>query len=39
VHVLNRLRFWFPEAAVDPLRDLEPKAILAHTFYVYDVPK
>lgn len=37
VHLLNRIRM-NPDALVDPLRDLDPVAVLGHTIYVYVFP-
>jgi 4-amino-4-deoxy-L-arabinose transferase-like glycosyltransferase len=37
VHLLNRVPFWYEDPPVDPLRDLEPTAIVGHTFYVYEI--
>lgn len=37
-HLLTRVR-WGGEPEIDPLRDLEPRAVLGHSIYVFDVPE
>lgn len=37
-HLLTRVR-WGGEPEVDPLRDLEPRAVLGHSIYVFDIPE
>ncbi len=36
-HLLTRVR-WGGQPAIDPLRDLEPRVILGHSIWVFDIP-
>lgn len=36
-HLLTRVR-WGGEPAIDPLRDLEPRVVLGHSIWVFDIP-
>ncbi|NNF14368.1 MAG: phospholipid carrier-dependent glycosyltransferase [Gemmatimonadetes bacterium] len=36
-HLLTRVR-WGGQPAIDPLRDLEPRVVLGHSIWVFDIP-
>lgn len=36
-HLLTRVR-WGGSPAIDPLRDLQPRAVLGHSIWVFDIP-